>query len=160
MKIDYSKPKTVMTLCLLRKGNDLLMGLKKVRWGAGNYNGYGGKLEHGETLEECIKREVKEESGLDLLEFEKRGVITFQNVDLNVEVHIYEGLSWVGEAIETDEMTPIWLNIDNLPYEKMWTSDKYWHPYFFNRDYFEGWLIFDENHQVLDSNIVKITKKF
>jgi len=75
MKIDESKPKIVMTLCLLRKGNDLLMGLKKLRWGAGNYNGYGGKLEPGETLEECIKREVKEESGLDLLKYEKRRVV-------------------------------------------------------------------------------------
>lgn len=156
MKIDYSKPKIVMTLCLLRKGNDLLMGLKKLRWGAGNYNGYGGKLEPGETLEECIKREVKEESGLDLLKYEKRGVVTFQNVDANVEVHIYEGMSWTGEAIETDEMAPIWLNIDNLPYEKMWSSDIYWHPYFFNREYFEGWLIFDENHKVLDFEIHKI----
>lgn len=156
MKIDESKPKRIMTLCLLRKGNDLLMGLKKLRLGAGNYNGFGGKLEKGETLEECLIREVKEESGLDLLEFEKRGVMAFELDEYINEVHIFEGLSWIGEPIETDEMAPVWLKIDNLPYEKMWTSDKMWHSYFFKREFFEGWLIFDKNHEVLDFEITKV----
>ena len=156
MKNDESKPKTVMTLCLLRKDNDLLVGLKKLRFGAGNYNGFGGKLELGETLEECIIREVKEESGLDLLEFNKRGVMSFELDECINEVHIFEGISWSGEPVETDEMAPIWLKIDNLPYDKMWNSDKIWHPYFFNREFFNGWLVFDKNHQVLDFNISKI----
>ena len=159
MKKDQSKPKNIMTLCILRKGDDLLMGLKKLRLGAGYYNGFGGKLEAGETLEECIVREVKEESSLDLLEFEKRGIITFETVDHLNEVHIYEGVSWSGEPIESDEMTPIWLKIEDLPYEKMWESDKVWHPYFFKREFFDGWLIFDKNHQVLDYEVVKIDKK-
>lgn len=77
MPIDNSKPKKVMTLCILRKRDDLLMGLKKLRLGRGFYNGFGGKLEPDETLEECIVREVKEESGLDLLLFDKIGVIFF-----------------------------------------------------------------------------------
>jgi len=145
-----------MTLCLLRKDNNLLMGLKKLRWGAGNYNGFGGKLEPGETLEECIVREVKEESGLNLLKFEKRGVMSFEWDDNINEVHIFEGISWSGEPIETEEMAPIWLEIDNLPYDKMWSSDKMWHPYFFKRELFDGWLLFDKNHQVLDYKIVKI----
>lgn len=156
MKKDLSKPKKIMTLCLLRKDNDLLMGMKKVRFGAGNYNGFGGKLEEGETLEECIVREVKEESGLDLLEFEKRGIISFELDEYINEVHIFEGLSWIGEAIETDEMAPIWLKIDDLPYDKMWKSDKIWHPYFFKREFFEGWLIFDKNHNISDCEIVKV----
>lgn len=160
MKIDYSKPKTVMTLCVLRKGDDLLMGMKKVRFGRGNYNGYGGKVGPGESMEECLIREIKEESGLDLLKFEKRGVMTFELVDSVKEVHIFEGISWIGEAIESEEMAPIWFHKDDLPFDKMWSSDKFWYPYFFNRDYFEGWLIFDENHQVLDSEIHKIDKNF
>jgi len=151
-----SKIRTVMTLCLLRKDNNLLMGLKKLRWGAGNYNGFGGKLEPGETLEECIVREVKEESGLNLLKFEKRGFMSFELDDNINEVHIYEGMSWSGDPIETEEMAPIWLEIDNLPYDKMWSSDKTWHPYFFKREQFEGWVFFDKNHQVLDYKIVKI----
>ena len=145
-----------MTLCLLRRGDDLLMGLKKLRWGAGNYNGFGGKLESKETLEECIVREVKEEAGLDLLQFEKRGVVSFEGDDFINEVHIYEGISWSGDPIETDEMAPIWLKIDDLPYDKMWSSDKIWHPFFFKREKFEGWALFDKNHQVVDYKIKKI----
>lgn len=156
MKIDESKPKRVMTLCLLRKGNDLLMGLKKLRLGKGFYNGFGGKVEPGETLEEGLIREVKEESGLDLIEFEKRGVMAFQLDEYINEVHIFEGLSWDGEPMETDEMTPVWLHIDDLPYEKMWISDKMWHPYFFKKEFFDGWLIFDKNHQVSEYEIRKI----
>lgn len=150
---DETKPKKVMTLCLLRKGDDLLMGLKKIGLGAGFYNGFGGKVEPGETLEECVVREVKEESGLDLLEFEKMGIMFFDNIDFIAEVHIYEGLSWSGEPVETDEMAPVWLKIGQLPYDKMWISDKFWHSYFFNRIFFKGWLIFDKNHQVLDCEI-------
>lgn len=153
MKKDISKPKTVMTLCVLKKGNGLLMGMKKVRFGAGYYNGFGGKLDKNETLEECIVREVKEESGLDLVEFEKRGVLTFELMDSLKEVHIYEGISWSGEAIESDEMAPIWLKADNLPYNKMWDSDKLWYPYFFDKKSFNGWIIFDENHKVVDYDI-------
>lgn len=156
MGINDSKQKRVMTLCILRKGEDLLMGLKKLRLGVGNYNGFGGKVDPGETLEECIIREVKEESGLELLKFEKRGVMSFELDEYINEVHIFEGLSWVGEPVETDEMAPIWLKIDELPYDKMWESDKMWHRYFFNREQFEGWLIFDKNHQILDYKITKI----
>lgn len=154
-----SKPKVVMTLCILRRGDDLLMGMKKVRLGAGYYNGFGGKLDKGESLEECIVREVKEETGIELIEFEKRGVMTFELTDHLNEVHIYEGSKWHGEAIESDEISPIWLKIDNLPYEKMWESDKMWHSLFFNREFFDGWLIFDKNHKVLDYEIVKVGEK-
>ena len=156
MKKDLSKTKRVMTLCLLRKGNDLLMGMKKLKLGAGYYNGFGGKLDPGETLEECLIREVKEESGLDLLKFEKRGVMSFELDEYINEVHVYEGISWVGEAIESNEMIPIWLKVDSLPYDKMWESDKIWHPYFFKRVFFEGWLVFDGNHKVLDYEVIKV----
>lgn len=153
--LNKSKHKVVMTLCVLRQGNGLLMGMKKVRLGKGYYNGFGGKLDPGETLEECIKREVKEESDLDLLSLEKRGVMTFELVDSLAEVYIFEGLKWSGDPIETDEMSPIWLDLNNLPFERMWPSDKLWYPYFLNRIYFTGWVVFDENHRIIDYKIEK-----
>ena len=142
MGIDYTKPKKIETLCILRRGDDFLLGMKKVRFGKGKYNGYGGKLDEDETLEEGIKREVKEESGLDLLKFEKIGVMVFELVDCLKEVHIFEGISWVGEAIETEEMAPIWFNKDNLPYDKMWASDILWYPYFLDGNYFRRMAYF------------------
>ena len=145
-----------MTLCILRKGDELLLGMKKVRFGAGNYNGYGGKVDVGESIEQALVREMKEESGLDLLKYELRGRMKFELIDSFKEVHIYEGLDWMGELIETDEMAPFWFKIADIPYEKMWKSDVAWYPYFLNREYFEGETIFDENYNVKSRKIQKI----
>ena len=145
MGIDYTKPKKIETLCILRRGDDFLLGMKKVRFGKGKYNGYGGKLDEGETLKECLVREVKEESGLDLIDFEKRGVMIFELEDCLKEAHIYEGLSWAGEPVETEEMAPFWFKMKDLPFDKMWTDDILWYPLLINKEYFEGWLIFDKN---------------
>ena len=156
MKSSNTKPKTIMTLCILREGDRFLLGMKKIGFGSGQYNGYGGKLEPGETLEECIIREMKEESGLDLLNFEKRGVMIFEFPDSFKEVHVYEGLSWAGDLVESEEMTPFWFHLDDLPYEMMWPSDPMWYPYFLERESFEGKLLFDENRKVLSYTINKI----
>ncbi len=49
------------TLLLLRKGNQILLAMKKRGFGAGKFNGVGGKLEENETLEDAMLRETKEE---------------------------------------------------------------------------------------------------
>jgi ADP-ribose pyrophosphatase YjhB (NUDIX family) len=156
MQNNLQKPTQIMTLCILRKGDELLLGMKKVRFGAGNYNGYGGKVDEGESIEQALVREMKEESRLELLKYELRGRMKFELTDSFKEVHIYEGLDWVGDLIETDEMAPFWFNISDIPYEKMWKSDVSWYPYFLKREYFEGETIFDENYSVLSCKIEKI----
>lgn len=156
MQNNIQKPTQVMTLCILRKGEDVLLGMKKLRFGAGNYNGYGGKVDEGETVEKALVREMKEESGLDLLKYELRGIMRFELDDSFKEVHIYEGLDWTGDLVETDEMTPFWFNISDIPYEKMWKSDVSWYPYFLKQEYFEGITIFDENYNVMSCKIEKI----
>lgn len=145
-----------MTLCILREGDDLLLGMKKILFGVGKYNGYGGKVEPGESVEQALVREMKEESGLDLLRYELRGVAKFEFPDSIREVHIYEGLDCTGVLVESNEMIPYWFHIDKIPFEKMWKSDKYWFPFFLNREYFEGGAIFDENYNLLSCKIEKI----
>ena len=58
-----SKQKKVLTLVLLREGDRVLLGMKKRGFGAGKWNGFGGKLEPGESVVEAAAREVREECG-------------------------------------------------------------------------------------------------
>ena len=54
----------VLTLVLLREGTKVLLGMKKRGFGVGKWNGFGGKVEAGETVVEAAAREVNEECGL------------------------------------------------------------------------------------------------
>ena len=67
--------KKVLTLCIIYQGNRVLLGMKKKGFGKGRWNGFGGKVEEGETIEQAMKREVQEECGILLRDFDKRGVL-------------------------------------------------------------------------------------
>ena len=58
-----SIPKKLLTLVFLREGEKVLLGMKKRGFGEGKWNGFGGKVEAGETIIEAAAREVKEECG-------------------------------------------------------------------------------------------------
>ncbi len=48
-----------------------------------------------------------------------------------IEGHIFEVQNYSGEIVESEEMEPKWFEIENMPYDKMWKADEFWHPYFF-----------------------------
>ena len=60
-------------------GKRVLLGLKKRGFGEGNWNGFGGKKEDGETLRKCAARELEEESGLTVKEenLKRKGILHF-----------------------------------------------------------------------------------
>ncbi|KAH9555225.1 hypothetical protein CY35_08G103800 [Sphagnum magellanicum] len=70
------KPK-VLTLVIIEKEGKVLLGMKKRGFGQGYYNGFGGKVETGETVEEAAARELEEEAGVVAVSMEKRGILTF-----------------------------------------------------------------------------------
>ena len=120
----------VATLAIIIKDNQVLLGFKKKgEIGSQTVNGPGGKVEEGETLEECLARETKEELGIELDEdkLEKTAVITFFAKGVaDFEVHIFRTSSFSGTPVETLDMIPTWYDIDNLPFEKMLESDREW----------------------------------
>ena len=67
------------TLCFLQKDNKLLLGMKKRGFGQGKYNGFGGKLQEGETIIQGVLRELKEECGIQVQEDngEKKAELSF-----------------------------------------------------------------------------------
>jgi 8-oxo-dGTP diphosphatase / 2-hydroxy-dATP diphosphatase len=123
--------KKILTLVLIERGGMLLLGMKKRGFGEGRWNGFGGKLEGTETIEEAAKREVLEEVGVEVIELEQAGLLTFSfesDQDLLLEVHVFKTCIFSGEPVETEEMKPQWFLFDAIPYSEMWPDDEFWLP--------------------------------
>jgi len=152
--------KKILTLCVIHQGNSVLLGMKKQGFGAGRWNGFGGKLHDGETIEEAAKREIKEEAAIEVSEIEKMGVINFefQNNPEILEVHIFKAEKFEGNPKETEEMKPRWYAIGKIPYDSMWPDDKFWLPLFLENKKFRGRFLFDEadNTHILEHNIAVV----
>ena len=148
----------LLTLCVIRKGNRVLLGQKKRGFGVGLWNGYGGKVEEGETIEESLLRETEEEAGIVIKEFEKIGLMNFHlnNEPNSLEVHIFNVFKFEGEPVETEEMKPQWFSIEDIPYSAMWADDIYWYPLFLEGKKFKGEFFFDEEKKVKDYNLEEV----
>ena len=129
--------------------------MKKRGFGMGNWNGFGGKVEKGESMEEAAKREVFEELGVVVDEIEKMGVLEFswRGKSEILEVNIFKAVKFEGEPTEIEEMKPQWFSVQEIPYETMWADDKYWLPLFLENKKFEGKFLFDENSSILEHQL-------
>jgi 8-oxo-dGTP diphosphatase len=138
------------TLCLPVQGEpakEILLGWKKTGFGQGKYNGFGGKVQTGETVVEAALRELREECGIeageaDLEEVGKLDFIFPANPALDHDVTIFLVRRWRGEARETAEMRPVCFPIHDIPYRQMWSDDIYWLPKVLRGDKIEGTVIF------------------
>ncbi len=145
------------TLCLLKKDNQILLAMKKRGFGEGKYNGVGGKIEEGETPEEAMIRETEEEIMVTPTQYEKVGVISFDEYYKgqkgNVIFHLYVASEWIGEPKETEEMCPKWFDITEIPYDNMFPDDKYWLPLILEGKKINAYFDFDENWNILSKKI-------
>lgn len=151
------------TLLLVIKDNKILLACKKRGFGIGKYNGVGGKLESGESVEQGMIRETFEEIGIVPKDYELRGVIAFDEYYKGEPVlevtHIYVTSDFDGEPQETDEMKPFWFDLDKVPYDKMFPDDKFWLPMIIEGEYVIGNFKFDKDFNKLEHNIEKATKQ-
>ncbi len=142
--------KSINTLAIIEDGDRALLAMKKRGFGSGWWNGFGGKLEAGETIERAMVRELEEESGIVAKKYRERGVINFYSeADLDVEMHIFEVTEYEGEPSETEEMSPKWFLKSEIPYQKMWPGDNRWMPLFFEGKDFTGRIVFDASNKVV-----------
>ena len=87
--------------------------------------GVGGKFEYGESPEECVMREVKEETGLTMLDPRFRGLVTFVSDEWGVEyMHLFTCTKFAGTLTDCDEGEIVWLPKEELLTKKLWEGDK------------------------------------
>ena len=116
------------TLCYIeRDGCYLVLHRTKKRHdeNGDKWIGVGGKFEYGESPEECVLREVKEETGLTLLDPRFRGLVTFVSDEWGVEyMHLFTGTQFTGTLTDCDEGELVWLPKSELLTKKLWEGDK------------------------------------
>jgi 8-oxo-dGTP pyrophosphatase MutT (NUDIX family) len=142
----------ILTLCIIQKDGKVLLGMKKRGFGEGKWNGFGGKVQDGETIEDAAKRELFEEAGISADDLQKLGVLDFSweaKPKEILQVHIFKAAEFSGEPTEGEEMKPQWFGVSQIPFEKMWSSDEYWFPLFLEGKEFKGKFIFNERNEVL-----------
>lgn len=116
------------TLCYLEKDGCYLMlhrVSKKQDVNKGKWIGVGGKFEPGEAPEECLCREVLEETGLTLLSYRFRGILTFRCDMAEPEyIFLYTSDQFTGEVKECDEGTLAWVKKEQVFDLNLWEGDK------------------------------------
>ncbi len=87
--------------------------------------GIGGKFEDKESPEDCVCREVLEETGLSLTSFRYRGIVTFVSDRWETEyMHLFHADGFTGELKDCDEGVLEWLPKEQLYSLPMWEGDK------------------------------------
>lgn len=146
------------TLCYLKREGQTLMvhRIKKENdIHKGKWNGLGGKLEPGETPEECAIREIREESGLTVTHPILKGILTFPKFahDEDWYAFVFLAHEFEGELIDSPEGTLKWVDDEELLKLNLWEGDRIFLPWLEQPKFFSGKFLYQVgklmSHQVL-----------
>ena len=144
------------TLCYIEKDGKYLMLHRTVKENDVNkekWIGVGGHFEKDESPEECLLREVREETGYTLTSWRYRGIVTFVSGDGVTEyMSLFTADGFQGEPIPCDEGELAWVDIDQVETLNIWEGDKI----FFrllaqDRPFFSLKLVYDGNGRLLSA---------
>ena len=116
------------TLCYIERGNQYLMLHRVKKDNDASHDkwiGVGGKCEENESPDECMMREVKEETGLTIESWRYRGIVTFISDVWPCEyMHLFTATEWSGNQIVCDEGDLEWIDKQRLFDLTLWEGDK------------------------------------
>ena len=135
------------TWCYVRAGGRTLMLHRNKKPGdayLGKWNGLGGKFEAGESPEECVLREIREESGLALLDPKLRGVLTFPAFRNGEDwlVFVYTATRFEGSLIPCAEGDLEWVEDSRLATLPLWEGDRIFLPWLEQDKFFSGKFVY------------------
>lgn len=146
------------TLCYIENDGKYLMLYRNKKHNdinKGKYIGVGGKFEAGESPEECLIREVMEETGLELLSHKFRGIVTFCSPLSDTEyMFLYTSDSFKGTLKECNEGNLEWVQKENLLSLSLWEGDKiFLEELLKNSPFFSLKLVYDKDDKLIDSTL-------
>ncbi len=151
----------ITTICFLIKDDKVCLGMKKRGFGAGKWNGFGGKVgdkevNKDETIEESVIREAGEEFNIIPKQLNKVAQIFFKfpsQPEWGQHCHIFLIPKWKGEPTESEEMQPGWFSFDKLPFDRMWPYDKLWIPRILAGEKLVANFEFDKDNKITKQEI-------
>lgn len=125
---DKEEGMKLTTLCYIEKDGCYLMLHRTKKENDENHEkwiGVGGKFEEGESPEDCLIREVEEETGLRLIDYRFRGIVTFISNHWGTEyMHLFTATDYSGSIKECEEGELVWIPIKEVEELPIWEGDK------------------------------------
>jgi len=138
------------TLCYVKRSGYTLMVYRNRKANdihEGKWNGLGGKFEAGETPEECVAREIYEESGLSIRAPKLRGLLLFPKFKGNDwYVFVFTANDFTGELIDSPEGKLEWIPDEKIPNLNLWESDHIFMPWIPERKFFSAKFEYEGDH--------------
>lgn len=149
---------SLSTLCYIEKDGKYLMlhrNVKKNDVNEGKWIGVGGHFEADESPEECLLREVKEETGYTLTSYRYRGIVTFVSGNGVTEyMSLFTADDFQGEEIPCDEGELKWVDIARIKELNLWEGDRIFLRLLQERDtFFSLKLVYDGHDHLVRADL-------
>ncbi len=135
------------TICHIIRGNELLLIQAARGIGRGKWNAPGGKIDPGETPEQCAIREVGEETGLKVTDLVLHGELWFYKdgqTEAWIHTYLFSTKKFSGTPHSTEEGEVRWADSSAVDYNQMWPDDIVWWHLMLDGRKFDGKFYFDE----------------
>lgn len=156
--------KAAVILLLRDEPPEVLLGYKKTGFGKGKLSVIGGKIKSGETSEDTVIRELHEETGIHitpaaLCHTGQAKFIFPACPDWDLTFQIYTSHQWDGIPAESEEVSPCWFSIAQLPYETMWPDAAIWIPPVLQNKTIDAHFVYADDNETLRSSRVCLLNK-